>query len=115
MSIVHEKKSKLWWRLKAAAGHPGNAGNPKLCDSLKLLESAPHKRESRTSKVKSRTRGCKAHKKATSNTQQELPRKDLAAPLQPCLIFKPPARPQSQQHTQTGNLKHKCSSCSAMV
>lgn len=68
--IIYEKKSRLWWRLKAAAGHLCNAGNPKLCDTLKLLESSPDKRESRTSKVKSRTRGCKAHETATSNTQQ---------------------------------------------
>lgn len=70
MSIIYEKKSKLLWRLKAAAGHLCSAGNPKLCDTLKLLESSPDKRDSRTSKVKSRSRGHKAHGTATSNTQQ---------------------------------------------
>lgn len=68
--MVCEKKSKLWWRLKAAAGHLCNAGNPKLCDTLKLLESSTDKRESRASKVKPRIRKRKAHETATSNTQQ---------------------------------------------
>lgn len=36
--MIYEKKPKLWWRLKAAAGHLSNAGNSKLCDTLKLLE-----------------------------------------------------------------------------
>ena len=68
MSIIYEKKSKFQWRLKAAAGHLYNAGKPKLLSILKLLESSPYKRGSRTSRAISRTRRRKPHGTDISNT-----------------------------------------------
>lgn len=97
ISILYEKNPNFggdWKELQAILAMQEILN----CDTLKLLESSPDKRESRTSEVKSRTRRPKAHETATSNTQQWLSRKDLLPFFSFVWQFKLPVRPRTQQH-----------------